>query len=121
MATSKTKKPSAAREPRRPERKWSLHAGINVAVWVNSVPTEDGQRYFRTVTVSPRRYRNKSTGTWEDSGSYRASDLQSVILALQAAVDFVHSTPLPGQPYGEEELVHADVAPPADGNGDIPF
>jgi hypothetical protein len=122
MPAAKPKRPPApAREPRRPERKWGpFHAGVGVAVWLNSVDTPDGKRYFRTITIAPRRYRVASTGEWADSGNFRAADLQSLILALQAASDYVRMTPLPGDALADEELNHAEPDPP-NGADDVPF
>ena len=112
MATKPTKRTTSA--PRRPERKWGpFHGGVGVAVWLNEVETDEGKRYFRSVTVAPRRYLDDKTGKWEDASSLRTSDLPSLILALQAAHDYVSSTPLPGLPVAGEE--HAESVPEVDG------
>lgn len=116
MSTSKSKR--AASTPRRPERKYGpFHGGVGVAVWLNEVQTEHGPRFYRSLTLAPRRYRDEKTGDWKDAGSLRTTDIPSLVLALEAAHRFCTETPLPGQP-AEEELVEA-AAP--SGNGDVPF
>lgn len=91
-------KPKKATAVRQPERKWGpFHGGMGVAVWLNQTETADGTRYFRSITIAPRRYRDKKTGEWKDANSFRPADLSTLMLALQAAHEFIHSTPLPGQ------------------------
>jgi hypothetical protein len=105
---AKTKK--AAVPPRRPERKWGpFHGGLGIAVWLNEVETEEGQRFFRAITVAPRRYRDKVTGEWKDASSLRPTDLSTLQLALQAAHDFIHSTPLPGEGIEPDEIEDAGL------------
>jgi hypothetical protein len=112
MATKPTKKTSTV--PRRPERKWGpFHGGVGLAVWLNEVETDEGKRYFRSITIAPRRYLDEKTGKWEDASSLRATDLPSLILALQAAHDYMSNTPLPGLPAGGED--HAESIPEGDG------
>jgi hypothetical protein len=107
MATKTTKKTPTA--PRRPERKWGpFHGGVGVAVWLNEVEAEEGKRFFRSITIAPRRYLDDKTGKWEDASSLRPTDLPSLILALQAALDNVHSTPLPGLLAEGEEPAEAN-------------
>ena len=107
MATKSAKR--AATAPRRPERKWGpFHGGVGVAVWLNEVETENGKRFFRSVTLAPRRYIDEKTGKWEDASSYRTTDIPVLLLALQAAHDYVHSTPLPGLPAEGEEPADAN-------------
>lgn len=49
--------------PTYPERKWGpFHGGVGLAVWLNEVKTDDGPRYFRSITITPRRYRDPKTG-----------------------------------------------------------
>ena len=84
MASKTTKRPSTA--PRRPERKWGpFHGGVGVAVWLNEVEADEGKRYFRSITIAPRRYLDEKTGKWEDASSLRTTDLPSLILALHTA------------------------------------
>ena len=105
---------------RRPEKKIGpFHGGLGVAIWMNTVDTPQGPRFFRSITIAPRRYRDPKDGQWKDAASYRPIDLPTLILALQAAHDYLRTTPLPGQPIegdeGEElhgldngELVHGN-------------
>lgn len=114
-----TKVKRAADRPRTPERKYGpFHAGVGVAVWLNEVNDGAGPRYYRSVTIAPRRYRDAKTGEWKDAGSYRSTDLPALILALQAAHEFMTATPLPGEPVEEEQPGHND--PPAE-DGAVPF
>ena len=102
MATKTTKR--TVTTPRRPERKWGpFHGGVGVAVWLNEVDTDGGKRFYRSITVAPRRYLDAKTGKWEDASSLRTTDLPSLILALEAAHAFVSGTPLPGLPAEGEE------------------
>ena len=113
MATKPTKRTTAV--PRRPERKWGpFHGGVGVAVWLNEVQTAEGNRFFRSITIAPRRYIDDKTGKWMDASSLRTTDLPSLILALEAAHLFVSSTPLPGLPAEGEEPV--DSSPLDDGD-----
>ena len=41
---------------------------------------------IRSVSIAPRRYRDKQTGEWKDSGSFRPGDLSALILALLASL-----------------------------------
>jgi hypothetical protein len=75
-----------------------------------------GAPHNRSLTIAPRRYRDPATGNWEDASSFRATDIPSLLLALEAAHRFVSSTPLPGQPAEEEPT----EASPSD-NGENPF
>ena len=114
-----TKAKRATTAPRHPEKKWGPFAGgCGVAVWLNEVETDQGKSYFRTVTLAPRRYRDGKTGEWADSSGYRPQDVSALMLGLQAALDFIATTPLPGQSADEEPH---DVPPPPEGNGNIPF
>jgi hypothetical protein len=88
-----------------------------VCVWTNEVANGDGKRFFRSITISPRRFLSEKTGQWEDAGSLRPADLPSLILALEAAHDYVLSTPLPGQPVEGDENADATLAE----NEKIPF
>jgi hypothetical protein len=91
-------------QPRHPEKKWGPFAGgTGVAVWLNEFETEAGTRYARTITLSPRRFRDPKTNEWRD-GANRPVDQSAMLLALQAALDFCHSTPLPGEAAEPEEV-----------------
>lgn len=108
----------SAAPPRRPERKYGpFHGGVGVAVWLNQVDTDDGPRFFRTATISPRRFRDEKSGEWKDASSLRSTDLAALILGLQAAHQFMLSTPLPGEPIEESPV---EDSPPS-GDGVVPF
>src|SRR5438270_2434408 len=108
-----------ANAARRPEKKYGPFAGgCGVVIWLNEVETDSGTRFFRSIQIAPRRYRNKKTGNWEDAGSLRITDVPAMILALQAAHDYASSAPLPGQPAEEE---HLDDPPVTENNEKTPF
>ena len=88
-----------------------------MAIWLNEVQTDEGPRFFRSVTISPRRFRDPQTGEWKDAGSLRATDLPALILALQATHQFLAKTPLPGQSVEEDQQEDT----PAAENGTVPF
>ena len=114
MANPKGKK--AVQTPRRPEKKIGpFHNGLGIAIWLNCVETEQGPRYFRSITIAARRYRDPKTGEWKDAVSYRPVDLSTLVLALESARRYCSQTPLPGQPLEghEEEELHG-------ANGEIP-
>jgi hypothetical protein len=122
MATataSKPKRPKA--EPRYPERKWGPFAGgIGVAVWLNEFTTDEGTRYARTITLAPRRFKEKKSGDWRN-GAYRPVDLAALLLAIQAAQEYCLKTPLPGdaaEPDEVEALAQGEVPP---NDSDIPY
>lgn len=119
MAKSKR---AATAPPRYPEKKWGpFHGGVGLAVWLNEVETEEGVRYFRSVTIQGRRYRDKDTGEWKDAKSLRATDLPALMLAMEAAQAFLAKTPLPGPPAeAEEESAAAENGEPPAGSS-TPF
>lgn len=113
---AKTKK--VERPVRRPERKIGpFHNGLGIAIWLNTVETDKGTRFFRSISIAPRRYRDPQSGDWKDATSFQPIDLSTLILALQEARNFIASTPLPGQAVEEEELaeIHADEGTTAEG------
>ena len=104
--------PTAA-PPRQPETKFGPFAGgMSVAIWRNTVDTEDGFRDIRSLTINPRRYKDPQTGEWKN-GSYRGSDIAVLVLALNAALQFMALHPLQ-QPADEEppEAENGHVATP---------
>lgn len=116
MATKAKRSVSA---PRHPEKKWGpFHGGVGVAVWLNEVQTDAGPRFFRSLTVQPRRYQDKKTGVWKDAKSLRPTDIPALLLALDAAMQFIAHTPLPGQPIDDEEVLdtHNDETLSSDQN-----
>lgn len=101
MAT-RTKR-SNALQPRHPEKKFGpFHGGVGLAIWLNEVSTAEGPRWFRTLTLQPRRYRDKKTGIWKDAKSLRPTDIPALLLAMDAALQFIGSVPLPGQPVEDD-------------------
>lgn len=84
MSNSMKKKEKGPAKP--PELKIGpFQGGIGVAVWLNQIQTETGQKTIRSISIAPRRYLDKQTGEWKDSGSFRPGDLTALILALDNA------------------------------------
>ena len=111
QSTSETKRPAKL-----PEVKFGPYAGgIGVAVWLNTIETADGRREMRSVTIAPRRYRDRQTGEWKDSGSFRPSDIPILLVGLQRAMEYVYTTPLPG--HDGEIPEHGE----GEQNGDVAF
>ena len=109
MATARTKKAALA-VARPPEKKWGpFHGGVSVCVWLNEVETEQGIRFYRSITISPRRYVDPKNGQWRDAGSLRPADLPSLVLALQAAHDYAANTPLPGDQVDNEHIEESET------------
>lgn len=105
MSASKSKRTTAIPAPRRPEKKYGpFHGGVGLAVWLNQVAGDNGPRFFRSLTIAPRRYRDPKTDKWMDSLSFRATDLPALILALEAAHGYMLSTPLPGDSVDEDAI-----------------
>ncbi len=114
MNTNRTSAPAAKpNNPRQhPEVKFGPFAGgIGVAIWLNSVDTDGGAKQFRSITIAPRRYLDRETGEWKNSGNFNPSDLPALVFALQKAQEYVFTTPLPSQELGE----------PSNSNDSIPF
>ena len=81
-----------------PEKKFGPYpGGVGVAVWLNTIDTDRGQRQVRSITISPRRYRDAKTGEWKDSSFFSLGDLPALIFALEKAQEFCYTTPLSGQ------------------------
>ncbi len=92
------------RTQNRPEKKIGPYpGGIGVAIWLNTIDTPDGTRQIRSITISPRRYRDQQTGEWKDAGSYRPTDLPALLFALTKAQEYCYTTPLPGQGNADDE------------------
>jgi hypothetical protein len=51
---------------------------VGVAVWLNEVQTDAGPKFFRTLTIQLRRYRDKKTGVRKDA-------IPALLLALHVA------------------------------------
>lgn len=58
--------------------------------------SEQGQQYATSDTSTPAEE--------DEEEPYRPVDLSAMLLALQAALDFCHSTPLPGEAAEPEEV-----------------
>ncbi len=114
---SESETPSETKRPaKQPEAKFGPYAGgIGVAVWLNTIETADGRREMRSITVAPRRYRDPKTSEWKNSGSFRPSDIPILLVGLQKAMEYVYTTPLPGQ--NGEVPEHGE----GEQNGDTPF
>ena len=92
-----------ARPAKPPEKKIGPFAGgIGVAIWLNEVEADDGTvRRFRSITLNPRRYLDTKSGQWKDAASYQQSDLPALIFAMQQALAYCFSEPIPGQEEAE--------------------
>lgn len=87
-----------------PEKKIGPYAGgVGVAIWLNEAQNENGPRLFRSVTISPRRYRDKESGEWKDSNSFGQADLPALLFALAKAQEYCYTVPIPGQERDNEE------------------
>jgi hypothetical protein len=85
MNTKRTPAPAGgSNKPRQqPEIKFGPFAGgIGVAIWLNSVDTDGGAKQFRSITIAPRRYQDRETGEWKNSGNFNPSDLPALVFAL---------------------------------------
>jgi hypothetical protein len=91
-----------SKQKSRPEKKIGPYpGGIGVAIWLNTIETDEGQRQLRSITISPRRYRDPESGEWKDAPSYRPTDLPALLFALSKAQEYVYTTPIPGQEEDE--------------------
>ena len=99
MATGK----GSNANPRGPEKKIGpFPAGIGVAIWINTITTDDGPRKIRSISINPRRYLDRQSNEWRDSGSYHPGEIPALIFALQKAQEYIFTTPIPGEPSDEE-------------------
>jgi hypothetical protein len=104
-STAMPKASQSRSSARQPEKKFGPYpGGISVAVWLNNVQTEVGPRKMRSITISPRRYRDPQSGEWKDATSYRPGDLPALLFGLQHALEFVFTEPISGQ-----EDAHGEV------------
>jgi hypothetical protein len=81
-----------------------FQGGIGVAVWLNEVQTETGPSQIRSITIAPRRYRDKQTGEWKDAKSFRPGDLTALILAMEKAREYCLTKPLPGEQSEDDRM-----------------
>ena len=108
------------KQPQQPEKKIGpFPGGISVAIWLNTFETEAGPRKIRSVTISPRRYRDPKTGEWRNASSYRLTDLTVLILGLEKAQEYMLTTRLPGD--APPDVEDTATEPPSEPQGDIPF
>ncbi len=92
------------RSDNKPEKKIGpLPGGLGVAIWVNTVQTDEGPRKIRSITLSPRRYRDSKTGEWKDSSSFQVGDIPTLIFALQQAQEHIYLHPLGNEGHGDGE------------------
>ena len=112
-------------QPKQPENRPSkqpefkvgpLPGGLGVAVWRNTIQTEDGPRTIRSITIAPRRYRDPNTNEWRDAPSYRPLDIPVLVLALEKAFDFCQTVVL-----GDDQPPMKEVPPETGDNQDVPF
>ncbi|MBI3468291.1 MAG: hypothetical protein HY000_35250 [Planctomycetes bacterium] len=113
-------KPKSRSTGQQPEKKIGpFPGGITVAIWLNTIETQSGPRQIRSVTISPRRYRDPKTGEWRNAGSFRLSDLTALILGLEKAQEYMLTTRLPGD--APPDVEDTPTEPPPEPQGDIPF
>lgn len=94
----------AQSQSRRPEKSIGPYpGGIGVAIWLNTIETSDGPRKVRSITISPRRYRDAESGEWRDAASFRPMDLPAMLFALTKAQEYCYTVPLPGETEGGDE------------------
>lgn len=94
-----------------PEKKFGpVGGGVSVAVWLNTIETETGTRTVRSITISPRRYFDPEKEEWRDASSYRPTDIPPLVYSLQKALEYIYTTPIPGQ-KSEEETESPDHVP----------
>jgi hypothetical protein len=102
----------ADRPPTRTNKAYFSHAAVGQlvssrrgfrTVWRNSLKADDGPREVRSVTFNPRRYKDRETGEWKDSNSFRQSDLPVLMLALQCSWQHMTLHPLPQAAEPDEE------------------
>lgn len=99
--------PSSKSTKNQPEKKIGPFAGgISVAIWQNTIQTANGPRKMRSISLSPRRYRDTKTGEWKDSPSYQTGDLPALIFALQKAQEFAYTHPLTGEQGSDDSEPH---------------
>lgn len=79
-----------------PEKKIGPYpGGIGVAIWLNTITTDQGPRELRSITIAPRRYFDRESNQWKDAPSFRPVDLPALIYCLQRALDYCSTEPTP--------------------------
>jgi hypothetical protein len=95
---NRTAAPASTKPKQGPEAKIGPFAnGVGVCIWLNRIETDRGPRHARSITINPRRYFDRDSEQWKDSGSYNQSDLPTLLFALAKAQEYCFETPLPGQ------------------------
>ncbi|GAB4161685.1 MAG: hypothetical protein Tsb009_38930 [Planctomycetaceae bacterium] len=85
-----------------PERKFGPYpGGVGVAVWINTIETDQGAKNIRSITINPRRYFDNTSQQWKDSRSFRPEDLPALIFGLQKALEHCYLEPISGQDTGD--------------------
>lgn len=70
-----------------PVKKFKV-GGIQVAVWENRIPNQQGQDdLLHSVTIE-RRYKDEQ-GNWRSASSYRTGDLPKLLFALTKAYEYL--------------------------------
>ena len=90
---------------RKPEKKPppEVKFGRNVSVWINTTEREGRTRSFRTITISPPRFFDQKIREWRDGSGFRPDQVGSLIAALQEALRYALTTPVPGEEDEEPE------------------
>ena len=87
---------ASAKKTRGPEKKIGPFAGgVGVSIWLNEIQTDAGPRTVRSITINPPRYRDRDSGDWKDSKSFRPSDLPALLFALGKAQEHCYEISLP--------------------------
>lgn len=98
---------------RLPEKRIGPFAnGVGVAIWLNTIETQNGPRKVRSVRINPRRYYDRESNQWKDATSFQATDLPVLQFAIQQTLAYCFAKPIPGQEHA------TDGASPGE---DIPF
>lgn len=71
--------------------------GISVALWTNTMKTNDHGQVETLSATLDRRYKDRD-GNWKSSSSFRLNDLPKVMYVLTKAYDFMVTQ---GQPDSE--------------------
>jgi len=97
---------ASSRSANRPEKKIGpFPGGVGVAIWINQVQADEGSRKIRSITLSPRRYRDPKSGEWKDSTSFQTRDIPTLIFALEKAQEYVYTHPLGDEQRADESGV----------------
>lgn len=99
----RTQSPPSEEKAPPPERKFGPYpGGIAVNVWLNTIETSEGPQQRRAITISPRSFVDRQSGEWRTTYSYRLRDLPMLIFALNRALEYIATTPVPGEEHEHE-------------------